>query len=332
MINHRGGEFKELFKGLTSDLRRIFQTESDVLVVTASGTGGLEAAVVNTMGPGDKVLAVSTGYFGDRFATIAETSGADVSRFNVPWGQAADPAAVLDQLAARPGTRAVLVTHNETSTGVTNDLQGIAVAVRSLGDDAPLLLVDAVSSLAAIELATDAWGCDVVVTCSQKALMAPPGLSLLCASPRAWAAIDARRCPSYYFDLKQYRKGAAVGETPATPAVAELMGLRAGVDLILAEGLSRVFERHHRLAERLQRGAQDLGLPLFPDPQAASDTVTALRPRSDADGLRARLRERGVIVAGGQGQLKGQIIRIGHMGCVSDEDIDAVLAALGQSL
>lgn len=332
MINHRGSEFKDLFKELTSDLKGIFQTQNDVYLLTCSGTGGLEAAVVNTLGPGDAVLAVCSGYFGDRFATVAEVAGADVTRLNVPWGQAAEPDDVRARLKARPGTKAVLVTHNETSTGITNDLKSIAEAVHSVGDEPPLLLVDAVSSLAAIDLQPDAWGCDVVVTCSQKALMAPPGLALLAASHRAWAAIDGRRCPSYYFDLKLYRKVAVVGETPATPAVADLMGLRAGVDLILAEGLTNVFARHRRLGDKMRQGAQELGLALFPDPRVASDTVTALVPPTDADGLRARLRERGVVVAGGQGSLKGRIIRVGHMGCVSDADIDGVLQAIKQCL
>jgi aspartate aminotransferase-like enzyme len=329
MINHRGAEFKQLLKSLSADLKGIFQTESDVLLLAASGTGGLEAAIVNAVAPGEGVLAVSTGFFGERFATIAETCGAQVHRLDFPWGQGVDAAAVRQRLQMLPGVKAVLVTHNETSTGVTNDLQSIAAAVHAPGatSGTPLLLVDAVSSLAAIDLPTDAWGCDIVITCSQKALMASPGLALLSVGPRAWAAIEAKKCRSYYFDLRSMRKRAQEGETPATPPVSDLFGLSEGVRLILGEGLPNVFARHHRVAERMRQGVRDLGLELFPDRRWLSDTVTAVR-LPDADAVRARLREQGVVVAGGQGPLKGQIIRVGHMGFVSEQDIDQVIDAL----
>ncbi len=328
MINHRGAEFKQLLKTLSANLKRIFQTESDVLLLAASGTGGLEAAIVNVVAPGEAVLAVSTGFFGERFATIAETHGAQVHRLDFPWGQGVDVEALQQKLQEVPGVKAVLVTHNETSTGVTNDLRSIAAAVHATGSgDGPLLLVDAVSSLAAIDLPTDAWGCDVVVTCSQKALMAPPGLAVLAVGPRAWTEIEAKKCRSYYFDLQSARKRAQENETPATPPVSDLFGLSEGVRLILDEGLPEVFARHHRVAERMRQGVSDLGLELFPDPRWLSDTVTAVRV-PDADGVRTRLREHGVVVAGGQGRLKGQIVRVGHMGCVSERDVDLVIEAL----
>ena len=328
MINHRGTEFKQLLKSLSSDLKRIFQTEGDVLLLPASGTGGLEAALVNAVAPGDGVLAVSTGFFGERFATIAETYGAEVHRLDFPWGQGVDVAAMRQKLAGLPDLKAVLVTHNETSTGVTNDLSAIAAAIHELGPNAPLLLVDAVSSLAAIDLPVDGWGCDIVITCSQKALMAPPGLALLSVGTRAWAAIEAKKCRSYYFDLQSVRKRAKEGETPATPPVSDLFGLCEGVRLILAEGLPQVFTRHQQVAERMRRGVRDLGLELFPDPRFLSDTVTAIR-LPEADSVRVRLRdEYGVVVAGGQGPLKGQIIRVGHMGYVAERDIDQVTDAL----
>lgn len=331
MISHRSVEFRQLFKGLLADLKTIFQTESDVLLLAASGTGGMEAAVVNTIQPGDPVLAVSVGYFGDRFATIAETCGAAVTYLTFPWGQAADPEVVRAHLEARPDTRAVLVTYNETSTGVTNDLQAIASAIHSLGDEPPLLIVDAVSAIGAIDLPTDAWGCDIVTTCSQKALMAPPGISLLSVSPKAWRLIEQTPARSYYFDLKALRKRAADGETPATPPVSDMFALRAGVDLILQEGLRDVFARHHRIGEYTRQGVLDLGLGLLANPRCASDTVTAATfPAGvDADAIRGRLRkEFGIVLAGGQGDLKGQIARIGHMGYVSEADIEAVLSAL----
>ena len=335
MIGHRGAEFRQLFRSITADLQAVFQTENDVLLLAASGTGAMEAAIVNTVAPGGPVLSVSVGYFGDRFAAIAETCGAAVTRLTFPWGQAAKPEAIVEALRAAPGTKAVLVTHNETATGVTNDLEAIAAAVHSLGEDAPLLLVDAVSAIGAIELRTDAWGCDIVATCSQKALMAPPGLGLLSVGPKAWKVIENTPARSYYFDLKPLRKRAVEGQTPATPPVSDMFGLRAGLDLILAEGLANVFIRHHRVAEHTRQGITALGLELFADPGCMSDTVTAVEfpTGTDSDRIRARLREEfSIAVGGGQGPVKGQIIRIGHMGYVTEADIDPVIEALATIL
>ena len=335
MIGHRGAEFKQLFQSVVGNLKTVFQTENDILLLASSGTGAMEAAIVNTVAPGDPVLSVSVGYFGDRFAAIAETCGAAVTRLTFPWGEAARPEIVVEHLRTAPGTKVILVTHNETSTGVTNDMEAITTAVRALGDDAPLLLVDAVSSIGAIELRTDGWGCDIVATCSQKALMAPPGLGLLSVSPKAWAVIENTPARSYYFDLKPLRKRALEGQTPATPPVTDMFGLRAGLDLIAAEGLDNVFARHHRIAEHTRQGVEALGLELFADPGCYSDTVTAVKfpVEVDSDRVRAHLREEfGIAVGGGQGPVKGQIIRIGHMGYVSEADIDSVLEALRSTL
>lgn len=331
MINHRGIEFRELFKGLLADLRHIFQTEGDILLISASGTGGLEAALVNVIEPGDRVLAVTSGYFGDRFAAIAEVLGAEVSRLSFPWGTAADPEAIEDHLSQYPNTKAVLVTHNETSTGITNDLRVISNTVHARGETSPLLLVDAVSSLAAIDLPTDAWKCDIVITCSQKALMAPPGIALLSVNPRAWRIIERTPRRSYYFDLSAMRQRAQDGETPATPPISDVFGLREGTNMILEEGLHNVFSRHASLASQLREGLLQLGLTLFADPEFWSNTVTAVAPPEGlpAEEVRARLREaHGIVTGGGQGPLKGKIFRIGHMGYITEEDIDQVLVAL----
>jgi aspartate aminotransferase-like enzyme len=331
MIGHRGKEFRDLFGSLLADLKTIFQTESDIILLASSGTGAMEAAIVNTVAPGDTVLAVSVGYFGDRFAAIAETCGADVDRLDFSWGSPVDPQAIRARLEARPGTKAVLVTHNETSTGVTNDLEAVCRSVHSLGDAAPLVIVDAVSSVAAIDLRTDEWGCDIVTTCSQKALMAPPGIGLLSVSPKAWDTIERTKPRSYYFDLKDLRRRAKDSQTPATPPVSDMFGLRAGVDLILEEGLPNVFDRHRRLAARTRQGIAELGLGLLADDSVASNTVTAVRfpEQISADGVRACLKDEfGIAVGGGQGPLKDRVIRIGHMGYTSEQDIDAVLTAL----
>ena len=331
MISHRGAEFQRLFKGLLVDLKAVFQTENDILLLASSGTGALEAAIVNTITPGEHVLAVSVGHFGERFATIAETCGATVTRLEFPWGTPAEPQAIQSYLETRPDTKSVLVTHNETSTGVTNDLEAICRSVRSLRNDPPLIIVDAVSSIAAIDLRTDAWGCDIVITCSQKALMTPPGISLLSVSPKAWEIVGRTQPRSFYFDLKALRGRAEDGQTPATPPVSDMFGLRAGLDLILEEGLLRVFARHQRVAAYTRQGIENLGLGLLAEPHFASNAVTAVTfpDGISAEEVRARLQiEFGIAVAGGQGPLKDRIIRIGHMGYVSEEDITALLSAI----
>ena len=217
MVNHRGPEFKALLERLVSGLKRGFRTHNDVLILTASGTGGLEAAVVNHLSPGDPVLAVTIGAFGDRFAKVAARYGADVTRLEVEWGQAAEPSDVgsaLERMAAdgRPAA-AVLLTHNETSTGVTNPIEALASAARAAAPGA-LLLVDGISGLGAIPFETDAWGLDVVVTGSQKSWMAPPGLAMLSVSPRAWAASEQATMPRFYFDLRAHQASLEKGETP----------------------------------------------------------------------------------------------------------------------
>ncbi len=334
MINHRGPEFKELLGAVLADLCYVFQTANDISLLTGSGTGGLEAAIVNLLSPGDRVVAVSIGAFGERFADIARTFGAEVTMVSAPWGQAADPLALEEALARTPDARLVLVTHNETSTGVTNDLRTLAQVVRGQANGGPLLVVDAISSVGSIPLLTDAWGCDVVVAGSQKGWMAPPGLTMLSASPRAWEAVERATCPRYYWDLRQARKWAEKGQTPWTPAVSVVYALRTALTMMRAEGLEAIFARHRRVAQQMREGAQALGLELFADPAHASDTVTTLRVPAGIDGeaLVAKVREQGVVLAGGQGKLKGQVIRVGHLGYVDTADIDQVLRALALAL
>jgi aspartate aminotransferase-like enzyme len=328
MINHRGAEFKALFEEVLAGLGPVFGAAGDVLIFPSASTGGMEAAVVNTLSPGDRVLAVSIGYFGDRFARIAADFGADVVKLDVPWGQAADPAAIAAAVKADPTLKAVLVTHNETSTGVTNDVQAIAAALAGTG---LLVVVDAVSSLAAMPLPADAWGLDVVVSGSQKALMVPPGLAFVSVSERAWQAHANARMPRHYWDFTAARKAQTKGQTPYTPAVSLVYGLAAALKMIAAEGLPNVYNRHRALAGELRAGLSRLGLQLFADPAHASNTVTSVVVPDSMSGkdLVARLRvEHGVVVAGGQGRLDGRIFRVGHMGWVSEKDIRDVLAAV----
>ena len=332
MINHRGPEFAKLIAGITDSLKRFYRTSGDVLVLTASGTGGLEASVVNTLSPGDKVLAVEIGWFGERIADIAQAYGADVTRLQYPHGTAADPQQVREHLRAHPETKAVLVTHNESSTGVTNPLREVAAVVRET--DA-LLIVDAVSSLAGIDVRTDEWGLDVVVTASQKAWAAPPGLTMVSMSERAWEAQRNARMPRYYWDLAQAKSWLAKGQTLATPAVSIFFALAEALRLLEAEGLDQSIARHARVAARMRAGARELGLELFAAPEVASNTVTAIKapPGVDGNAVVAMVRdEYGVELAGGQGPFAGKIFRVGHLGWVDEADMDAVVDALRAAL
>ena len=336
MVNHRGPEFKELLGRVTDGLKRAFRTEDDLVILSCSGTGGLEAAVVNHLSPGDAILSVSIGVFGDRFAKVATRYGADVTKLDVEWGQAADPAAVGDALRSmaeggRPA-KAVLLTHNETSTGVTNPLQELAAAARAAAPEA-LILVDAISGLGAVPFETDAWGLDVVVTGSQKSWMVPPGLAMLSVSPRAWDAAAKATMPRFYFDLAMHRDSATKGETPWTPAVGVCFALDVALGLLEEEGYPAIFARHAACGAAARAGLTSLGVRLFADPAGASDTVTsALMPEgSEWPALSKELRSRGLVLAGGQGSLTGRIFRLGHLGSVTVDDILAAMAIMEEA-
>jgi aspartate aminotransferase-like enzyme len=334
MINHRGPEYMALQRELIAGLQQAFRTENDCLIFPASGTGGLEAAIVNTLSPGDRVLAVVIGAFGDRFAQIAARHGADVQRLDVEWGQAVDPERVAEILRGdRDRTiRAVLITHNETSTGVLNDIRAVASLVREHG---ALLLVDSISGMLTADLETDAWGLDVVVAGSQKAFMIPPGLTFVSVSPRAWEAHRTARMGRYYFDFTLMRRAMEKDQTPYTPALPQLFALKEALAIIGDEGRAAMVARHRRLAIACRAGAAALGLEPLADERSFSHSVTAIRnpPGIEGKALRQRLRERhGVIVAGGQGPLTEAIFRIGHLGFVDSTDLTATFAALEESL
>ena len=326
MVNHRGEEFKALLIRVSEGMKPYFGTRHDVIMLTCAGTGALEAAVVNTLSPGDPVLAVTMGAFGDRFAKIAEVYGAAVTRLEIEWGEAATAAAVRDAAAGVPGLKAVLLTHNETSTGVTNDIAGLAAAVREAAPDA-LILVDAISALGAVPFAMDDWDLDLVVTGSQKAWMSAPGMAMAAVGPRAWAAGETARMPRFYLDLKRHRDTAAAGETPWTPAVAVMYQIDEGLRLMQAEG-DGVFERHAQAQAMTRAGLRAIGFELLAADGVASKTVTAawIPDGLDWKAFNATLKSRGLVLAGGQGKLKGKIFRLGHLGSVTTDD---VLAAIG---
>lgn len=334
VINHRSPAYEELFAGLQLKLRRLFGVTGEVFVFPAAGTGMLEAMVVNFLSPGDPVLMVSIGWFGDRFGEIAERFGAKVTWLKFDWGTAADPqqvAQVMDQ-APEP-FKAVLVTHNETSTSVVNPIREIAKVVKERG---ALLLVDAVSGLAAMPLPMDEWQVDAVATASQKALMVPPGIGLVAVREAAWDAVEKAQMPRYYWDFRLARKFQGHHQNPYTPPVTLLYGLDAALDLIFAEGLENFQERHRHNRDVLRNGVREMGLELFvPNDEIASWSLTAVKVPEGIHGgdlirqLRTKYR---VEVAGGQEHLRGKIIRISHMGYIHESDMLLALTALRSAL
>jgi aspartate aminotransferase-like enzyme len=333
MINHRGPEFAEVIARVTERAKLVFQTENDVLILTASGTGGMEAAVVNHVSPGEKTLNVTVGVFGDRFTTIAETYGIEVKELRFEYGTAADANQVDAALAADPAIRAVMVTHNETSTGVTNvQLGEIAAAVRRHDR---LLIVDAISSLSSISVPVDEYDLDIVISGSQKGWMVPPGLGLISVSERAWEAQERCTTPRFYFDLKKAKESLATGQTPWTPAVSIFFQLDRALEMMLAEGLDNIYARHHALARLVRDGVRSLGLELFATEGVESSTVTSIRVPEGIDVkelLSVARTEFGTVFAGGQRDLNRKIFRFGHLGWVTEDDVHSGLTALEGTL
>ena len=326
MVNHRGPEFAGVLRRVTDGLNWAFGTSTDVLSFTTSGTGGMEAAIVNTLSPGDRVLSVSIGSFGDRLKNIAKTYGADVESYATEWGETADPAEIGRRLDADASLKAVLVTHNETSTGTTNPLEAIAKEVRARDR---LVIVDAVSSMSSIPCWAERWGLDVVVSGSQKGWMAPPGLAFVWFSERAWAANAEATMPRFYFDAVRTRESLEKQQTPWTPAVSIFFAMDRAFEMMRAEGLEGIFTRHEDVASYCRERVKSLGLKLVPvDERFASNTVTAVWWPDGVDGkaLSKRAREEsGTVLGGGQGKLEGKIFRVGHLGWFTKDDIAASL-------
>jgi aspartate aminotransferase-like enzyme len=332
MIDHRGPEFAEVLSEITSGAKRVFKTGNDLVLLTASGTGGLESAVANLVSPGDEVVCALCGNFGERFAALASAYGADVTRLEAEWGQPVDPDDLAHVLAGHPKANVVLLTHNETSTGLTNPLQQLARVARDAGR---IVVVDGVSSISSIDIETDAWGIDVAVSGSQKGWMAPPGIALVTISDRAWAQQAKARSPRFYFDWKEAKTWADKGMTPFTPAVSVAFALQEGLRMIEEEGLGSVYSRHARLARATQSGLQALGFQLFARDGYRSNTVTSAVPPAGLDvaALRKTLHDKyGVVIAGGQGKMSGKMVRVGHLGAVAEGDVVQVIWAIEQVL
>ena len=322
MINHRGPEFKELLERVQNGMKPYFGTTGDIAILSCAGTGGLEAAIVNTLSPGDRVLGVSIGAFGDRFGKIAEAYGAQVDKVSPEWGWAAAPDEVRERLSGGGDYRAVLLTHNETSTGVMTPIAELAAAVREAAPEA-LILVDTVSSLGAVPFDMDGWGVDVVATASQKAWMAAPGLAMVAASARAREAMATAKMPRFYLDLPKHFDAMTSGETPWTPAIAVAFQVDEGIRLMEAEGMDAVFARHVACAAATQAGLQALGFELVADAANRSKTVTAAWVPEGLDwkAFNGEIKRRDLVLAGGQGKLTGKIFRLGHLGSVTLEEI-----------
>jgi aspartate aminotransferase-like enzyme len=332
VFGHRSDDFARLYERIEEKLRKIFQTKNEVFVLTCSGTGGMEAAVANTISPGDKVLALITGNFGERFANIARAYGAEVEELRFPWGEDVNLGVLAGKLDRGESYKAVLATQNETSTGVLNDIAGIGALVARTN---ALLLVDGVSGVGGAEIKTDDWGVDILVTASQKAFMLPPGLAMLSVSEKAWQVIEKNRSPRFYFSLPAAKKSFASWNTPYTPNVTLFLGLDAALDMMLAEGIEKIYARHRLLARAVREAVKALGLSPLARDRCASPTVTAVfAPEGiGADEIRKILRtEYGVIFAGGQGALKGKIFRIAHMGFAGMADVIVAAGALEMAL
>jgi aspartate aminotransferase-like enzyme len=328
MLPHRGSQFKTLYRSILTRLKEVHRTEGDVFVWPASGSAGWEAAIVNLLSPGDPVLAVVTRDFGERFVKVANAFKLDVHRLDIPWGKAVRPDQLHATLKANPEVKAVLLTHNETSTAVTNPLKELAAVVRERG---ALVIVDAVSSAGGLPILTDEWELDFVLSGSQKAWMCPPGLMIATVGPRAWAAYERSSYPRFFWDIGSARTMAAQGMTPATPSLTLLYALDAALDMILEEGVEQMWARHAELGAHMRAGVEGIGLPLFAEPEFASNTVTAVPlPESvSAKIVLAEMRERHSIeLQGGQGHLADKMVRIGHMGWVTAKNLDDVSAGL----
>ncbi|HET7874131.1 MAG TPA: alanine--glyoxylate aminotransferase family protein [Methylomirabilota bacterium] len=331
MIHHRTPGYEALFTEVRAGLQRLFQTKQDVIPFTSSGTGAMEAAVVNTLSPGDTVLVLRAGKFGERWEEICKAYDVRAIPLSAPFGETVTAEAFARALREHPEARAVLMQHSESSTGVLHDVQAIAAVTRATP---ALLIVDAVSSLGIADLRMDEWGVDLVVAGSQKGLMLPPGLSFCALSDKAWGHVKASRLPKYYFDLTAERKAVAKNEAHFTPAVSIMLGLREVLRMIEAEGLGNVFRRHERLARATRSGVEALGLELFAKatPSPALTAVVAPTGLDSEKVLAAYAASHNITIAGGQGEMKGRVFRLGHMGWVGDFDVLTALAALEQVL
>lgn len=330
MIHHRGPEYGEIITSVVENLKYVFQTNRDVFIFTSSGTGAMESAVVNLFSPNDKVIVASTGNFGDRWANICSAYGLNVVKLEFEWGKKADINVIKKTIEENPDAKGVLCTHSETSTGVVNDVKAIAELTK---DKDMVIVVDAVSGLGACELRTDEWGLDVVVSGSQKALMAPPGLAFATVSEKAWKFVEESKLPKFYFDYKKYQASIRKDppQSPFTPAISTMLALGESLQMIREEGLENIWKRHTVFGRAVRAAIKSIGLNLFSPDDDSSSAVTAVLPPEGIDPKKITTMMRveyGITIAGGQGKVKGKIFRIGHCGYFQRSDIISTIDAL----
>jgi aspartate aminotransferase-like enzyme len=333
-IGHRSEDFSKIMAEVTQNLKWLHQTQNDVLVLTASGTGAMEAGMINFLSPGDLILAGTNGKFGERWVEVAKAYGLNVDTVTAEYGQPLDPEKFREKLEAdtEKQIKAVILTHSETSTGVLNDLETINRHVKAHGE--ALIIVDAVTSLGAYNIPVDEWGLDVVGSGSQKGYMIPPGLGFVSVSAKAWEAYKTAKLPRYYLDLGKYKKNADKNSNPFTPPVNLFFALQATLQMMQAEGLDNIFARHQRLMKATRAGVKAMGLPLFGADDCASPAITAVAPTQvEAEKVRSVMKKKfDILLAGGQDSLKGTIFRIGHLGFVNDRDILSAIGSLEATL
>ena len=331
LIHHRTPEFSQLFAEVQEGLRWLFQTDQEVLILAASGTGAMEAAVVNTCSAGDTVLVVNGGKFGDRWVKICQSFGVRVVEIKVEWGRAVTVEAVAQALRAHPHPRAILLQGSETSTTVLHPVREIAELTAHTDI---LLIVDGITAVGATEVPMDRWGIDILITGSQKALMLPPGLAFLALSPKAWSRVETATLPRFYFDLKRERREQQKHTTAYTPAISLINGLHEVLRILQAEGLEHVFARHAHLASATRAAAQALGLRLLaPEHPSPAATGVWLPTQVEGERLLKYMRDRmGVDIAGGQDHLKGKVVRISHIGYAGPFDVITAISALEMAL
>ena len=327
ILHHRAPEYGSILEEVRAGLKYLFQTDEEVVMFASSGTGGMEAAVVNVLSPGDKAICIGGGKFSERWQELCEAYGIEAIPIDVEWGSAVNPTVVADTLQVHPDAKAVYVQASETSTGVRHDVEALAQIVRPT--DA-ILVVDAITAIGVFDVPTDSWGLDIVVSGSQKALMLPPGLGFCCvATPKAWELVKRSTLPKYYFDLKKEYESLRKNSSAYTPAVSLVVGLREALRRIQAEGLEQVFARHDRLARATRSAMQAIGLELFAK-DSPSNAVTAVKVPEGIDGTaipRMLRDDYGITIAGGQSQLKGKIFRIAHLGYAFEWDVMVAVAA-----
>jgi aspartate aminotransferase-like enzyme len=332
IVHHRSPDFRPTYREVLDRLKDVYRTQGEVLLYTASGTAGLESVVANLTSPGDRVAAVSAGYFGERWADIARAYGCEVEHIAYEWGETPSADDLSARLAEVGGASLALVTQSETSTGVVCDVRALAAAAKEAG---ALIAVDAISSLGAVPCETDEWGLDSVVSGSQKALMTPPGLMTVSASDAAWQARERASAPRFYLDWERTRVAQESLDAAFTPAVSIVMGLNVALGLILERGLEAAFEEHVRLGRACREGVKAMGLELFSPDDDSSAVVTTVRVPDTIDGsqLLLDLRDRfGITLAPGQGPLKGKVFRVGHLGYYDVFDITTALAGIELAL